>query len=53
MHVNCGVTALCRWLSKKGQKGLIKSYKSRWFKYEDAYGLLRYYKKDTDHVSLG
>jgi hypothetical protein len=40
-------------LLKRGEKGLIKSFKSRWFVYDDESGYLRYFKNNKERLSLG
>ena len=42
-----------RQLLKRGEKGLIKSFKSRWFVYDDECGYLRYFKNKNERLSLG
>ena len=42
-----------RLLLKRGERGLIKSYKLRWFVYDDTTGYLKYYKQRGDTKSQG
>ncbi|XP_070566750.1 TBC1 domain family member 2B-like [Ptychodera flava] len=44
---------LCGYLDKLGAKGLIKSYKTRWFIYDPRRCQLYYYRTPNDFVPLG
>ncbi|XP_031556555.1 TBC1 domain family member 2B-like [Actinia tenebrosa] len=44
---------LCGFLNKQGEKGLIKTWKSRWFVYDEGRCRLFYYRTPQDHVPLG
>jgi hypothetical protein len=44
---------LSSYLSKKGQKGFVKAFRKRWFRYDDRTGLLKYFKSNTDSKPLG
>jgi hypothetical protein len=42
---------LCGYLNKKGNKGLIKTFKRRWCRFKD--GVLHYYETLDETESLG
>ncbi|XP_072014560.1 TBC1 domain family member 2B-like [Amphiura filiformis] len=44
---------LCGYLNKLGEKGLIKSYKTRWFVYDNQRCHLYYYRSAHDLIPLG
>ncbi|XP_077978316.1 TBC1 domain family member 2B-like isoform X2 [Glandiceps talaboti] len=44
---------LCGYLNKLGAKGLIKSYKTRWFIYDQRRCHLYYYRTPNDYAPLG
>ena len=51
---NCKQTEkLCGYLSKLGARGIVKSYKRRWFVYSDSSCKLLYYRTPEDIVALG
>ncbi|KXJ27716.1 TBC1 domain family member 2B [Exaiptasia diaphana] len=44
---------LCGFLNKLGEKGIIKTWKSRWFVFDESRCRLFYYRTPQDHVQLG
>ncbi|XP_041467482.1 TBC1 domain family member 2B-like [Lytechinus variegatus] len=44
---------LCGYLDKQGEKGLIKSFKTRWFVFDDQRCRLYYYRTPQDVTPLG
>ncbi|XP_001626296.3 TBC1 domain family member 2B isoform X2 [Nematostella vectensis] len=44
---------LCGFLNKQGEKGLIKTWKTRWFVYDERRCRLYYYRTPQDCVPLG
>ncbi|XP_072181982.1 TBC1 domain family member 2B-like [Diadema setosum] len=44
---------LCGYLDKQGEKGILKSFKTRWFVFDDIRCRLYYYRNAQDTAALG